>query len=972
MPLTIRLSRHVLALLCIISPTLATAAAAPAPWMPRLTIAVPGERPVALESVRVRAEVTAGLAQTEVEMTFFNPNGRTLEGDLDFPLLDGQTIVGFALDVDGKLREAVPIEKSRGRAVFEDIARIRADPGLLQHTLGNNFRIRIYPMPPMGRRHVVLRYTETLAGNERQLRYRLPLDYGRQLDTLAVDIRVASSHAVPRMESSVLGRIPMQRQGGFYTARLERKRFTPHGVLDIEIPREPAAGTYAQTIEDRTYFNVDLPLQTRVEPRRRPRKVGIVWDASGSGANRNHAREFALLDQYLRWLGNADIRLAVIRDVPEQPRSFQVRNGNWTSLRTVLESMAYDGGTALGSIRPETDVDEHLVFSDGLSNFGVPPVVSTAQPLHVIVAASRTDVDWLRGTAHASGGQHIDLLAESVDDAAHRLATAGTRVVEVTGEGATDLVLRSPHPQHGRIFIAGRLTAMTGRIHITTEGPEGRRTTAHTIGNDAVVSGTAAAQWATMRIAQLSTRYDTHRAEILRLGSEFGLVTRETSLIVLERIQDYVRHEIMPPVELRPDYERLRQAANYENSWARKLHLDQIVGRFTEKVNWWRTSFPHRPPKPKNAQPSWTRHPLAELSERSDMALHRFADTLEPQAMRRVAPVAPSRTMPHREVARGSSIAKQRDTAPAGTVVSLVPFASDNPLVHQIRAAPADAVYALYLAERATYRDSVAFYLDVADVLFEKGLDALAVRVLSNLAEMNLEDRHILRVLGHRLTQAKRPELAVATFERVLALAPDEPQSYRDLGLALHATGHSQRAVDLLYEVVTRPWHDRFPDIELIANADLNAIVAQNKKRLDAGRIHPGLLHNLDVDLRIVLTWDADNTDIDLWVTDPAREKAYYGRPLTSMGGRMSQDFTGGYGPEEFALRKARPGTYRIEAHYYGDRRQRLTGPTTLQAKIYTNFGRPSQAERTITLRLRELSEKVSVGEIEISPTKAP
>ena len=32
--------------------------------------------------------------------------------------------------------------------------------------------------------------------------------------------------------------------------------------------------------------------------------------------------------------------------------------------------------------------------------------------------------------------------------------------------------------------------------------------------------------------------------------------------------------------------------------------------------------------------------------------------------------------------------------------------------------------------------------------------------------------------------------------------------------------------------------------------------------------IDPRLRKNLDLDVRVVMTWDADMTDVDLWVTD--------------------------------------------------------------------------------------------------------
>ena len=68
----------------------------------------------------------------------------------------------------------------------------------------------------------------------------------------------------------------------------------------------------------------------------------------------------------------------------------------------------------------------------------------------------------------------------------------------------------------------------------------------------------------------------------------------------------------------------------------------------------------------------------------------------------------------------------------------------------------------------------------------------------------------------------------------------------------------------------------------------------------------------MPLDLRVVLSWDSDNSDMDLWVTDPNGEKCYYSNNLTYQGGLISDDFTGGYGPEEFVLRDAKPGKYKV------------------------------------------------------------
>jgi Uncharacterized protein conserved in bacteria len=171
----------------------------------------------------------------------------------------------------------------------------------------------------------------------------------------------------------------------------------------------------------------------------------------------------------------------------------------------------------------------------------------------------------------------------------------------------------------------------------------------------------------------------------------------------------------------------------------------------------------------------------------------------------------------------------------------------------------------------------------------------------------------VLRLLAYRLQQAGETAVAVPIFERVLELAPNEPQSHRDLGLALADAGQAQAAVEQLYAVVTGAWDPRFADIDLIALTELNAIVDKARrdgKPVDTSAIDARLLKNLPLDVRVVLAWDADNTDVDLHVFDPNGEEVYYGHNLSYQGGAISHDATGGYGPEEFALKVAKPGKY--------------------------------------------------------------
>lgn len=944
--------------------------------VPRLVVAAGAELPVELRALRIRGEVSGSLALTSVEMVFHNPNRRILEGELQFPLLDGQIVIGLALDIDGKLREAVPVDKARGQAVFEDVTRQRIDPALLEATQGNNYKLRVYPIPAQGERRVVIRYSETLGLHGGQRVYRLPLDYAARLREFALALRVAGTARPNVTQRGTSNAVAFHAEGDHWVSDVKRADFVARGLLELAIPFDGKATPVVQRFDDGVYFHVDAPARVRpvppqpVRPRTLPRTVQIVWDSSGSGKARDLPRETSLLDAYFKAARNIEVHLVRVRDAAEPVATFVVNNGDWSALRRALEATAYDGATNLAAALADADAGEVLLFSDGLANFGEARFATRAVPVYAVSSHARADAGNLRRIAETSGGRYIDLTSDSQDEAREKLLRTATRLVSIDGEGLRDIVAASVFPSNGRIAISGMLADARGTLRMTVEHPGGRREEMTIPIVSAREEGRLAATvWASARIRELESDYDANRGEIRRLGRRFNLATRETSLIVLDRVEDYARYEIVPPAELAEAYARIMATRAQSRVADQRSHLERIVKLFEEKQRWWEREYPRDAPalisKLKDASPG--RQDAASVGIRGQSA----SGNVEQRVLnspRAETPPPPARPAP--ALSRSSPVAAAEPSSPStpsgGDTIRLRPWTPGSPYAARLRGASRDSVYRIYLDERPDYLQSTAFFLDAADVLFEKGQPELALRVLSNLAEMDLENRHILRILGYRLVQAARHDLAIPVFRKVLALSPEEPQSYRDLALALAGAREYQQAVDLLHEVVVKPWHGRFPEVELIALAELNAIVATSGQKLDLTRIDPRLLRNLPLDVRAVLTWDADNTDIDLWVTDPNGEKAYYGHRLTHQGGRMSLDFTGGYGPEEFSLKSAKPGIYKVQANFYGHRQQTVAGATTLQVKLITGFGTPRQQERIVTLRLAGQSEVVDVGELEI------
>jgi len=276
---------------------------------------------------------------------------------------------------------------------------------------------------------------------------------------------------------------------------------------------------------------------------------------------------------------------------------------------------------------------------------------------------------------------------------------------------------------------------------------------------------------------------------------------------------------------------------------------------------------------------------------------------------------------------------------------------------------------------------SPSFFIDCAGWFLEHDDAAFGLRVLSNLAELRIEDAALLRVMAWRLREAGELERALTVLRRVLKLRPEDSQSHRDIALVLDelarkafgegneslARERAEEAGAFYRKIALTPWQRRAQSIGLFAVEEYNVLRAwadaqtwETAPQLESlGAEFEGVL---DCDLRITLAWDADETDVDLHVTEPSREEAYYGNRLTHDGGRVSEDIADGYGPELYEIHHALDGDYVIRAHYYASHQQTIFGPASCTLTVYTDWGRPTQTQQVTSTRLEHEHEMVHVG----------
>ncbi|WP_165669699.1 YfaP family protein [Metapseudomonas otitidis] len=117
--------------------------------------------------------------------------------------------------------------------------------------------------------------------------------------------------------------------------------------------------------------------------------------------------------------------------------------------------------------------------------------------------------------------------------------------------------------------------------------------------------------------------------------------------------------------------------------------------------------------------------------------------------------------------------------------------------------------------------------------------------------------------------------------------------------------------------------------------------------------------------MRVVLSWDADNTDLDLHLVTPDGAHIWYGDRSAPNGTALDVDVTTGYGPEMIASPTPLKGQYLVYVNYYGGgyygSDDGTEGPAqpliTAQVTVITEEGTPSEKQENFIVPMRQPGE---------------
>jgi len=259
-----------------------------------------------------------------------------------------------------------------------------------------------------------------------------------------------------------------------------------------------------------------------------------------------------------------------------------------------------------------------------------------------------------------------------------------------------------------------------------------------------------------------------------------------------------------------------------------------------------------------------------------------------------------------------------------------------------------------------------------------------ALRALTSLLAQNPADVVLRRDIALSAIKMGFPQASFLAFKQVAAARPWEPLSYMQMAKGAQAASLPDLATFLFEVSLGGEWERRFRGFQEVAamlyarhlhlvstGVGFGAKSSKEGAAYAAGReseVRAWYEVPARASLVAILTWNQDNTDVDLHVTEPSGEECFFGHTHTKSGGYISHDITDGFGPEMYIQPKGKPGEmYEIDVQVFSENPNRLSAPIKVLVEVVKDWGWSTEEYLAKTLVQKGGEQRDTVMKVKLS-----
>lgn len=539
--------------------------------------------PLSVTHHRVNAVINETAAETHIDQAFFNHQPRVIEGLYMFPLPQGASISGFAMDIEGKMTKGELLDAEKARSIYEDIVRKMKDPGLLEYIGKGLFKTRIYPIEPLKEKKVKLEYQEALKIEGGLVRYLYPLNTEKfsqdPLKEVAIEVRISSKSPITTIYSPTHKVAIKKENENLAVVSFEANNIRPDKdfVLYFALAKKDLSLSLLthrpDPSEDGTFLLMLSPRSKTQQATIPAKNVAFVFDTSGSMAGKKMEQAKKALKFCINSLRDGDkfFLESFATDVnPYKSLLAEVNADTKAGALEYVKNLEAVGGTnisealrtALGALNKAEDKRPSFIFflTDGQPTAGVtePDAIlkelenSKTARIFVFGVGDNVNTDLLDRLAEENGGtsdyvsedEDIEIkVSEIYTKLAHPVMIDVSldfsevqanqiypqRIPDVFKGSHVMIVGRYRKPGESLISLSGTIDGQPAKIDFEGSFPKLET------GN-----GFVSRIWATRKIGYLLDQIRKNgmneelKTEVVTLAKRYGILTPYTSFLVIE------------------------------------------------------------------------------------------------------------------------------------------------------------------------------------------------------------------------------------------------------------------------------------------------------------------------------------------------------------------------------------------------------------------------------------------------------
>jgi hypothetical protein len=564
--------------------------------------------PLLLESIVYNVEIIPS-AQTFTQsttMNFKNFSNQKLEGELVFPLPEDAIICGYALQIDDTLVNATVVEKKKAQKTFGEEVLKGNVVSLVEQVAGNQYRTKIYPWNPNSTKTVKLDFYSSLKADSDFLLFDIPVDKvsHEKLNSVTLVINVNEDQE-PLVSSEK--DLKLTKNEGKFMIELTKDDLENLNVLHVKIPSK---GSQKVSVENNVnletfYFNISENVKILEEEKtlKKESSIAVIWDCSFGRENevKNfEKKEFLLLNELLQ-TGTFTIDLHTFSNTMENVGKFTKSN----DLLNAIKSLPYDGATNIYQLSSLNlaSYDYCLLFTDGIDNLSPmdvsPMKFKSSSPIFCLNSSVNCDQSLMNYIAEVTGGGYFKINEKNLKEIVPKIGSLPFSFLsaEFDENEISDVYPSKPTQIDNDSFnINGVLLSDEATITLNfgfgNTIKDSRKIKLSK--KDANISNIIGTLWAKKCLSEMDCFSEHYKEEIISIGRKFSLVTKNTSLMVLETLQQHIEHNITPAKERTQLLQEYTQHMKNETTKQNNIiesKLVQVKSMWRGYMNWYNTDY---------------------------------------------------------------------------------------------------------------------------------------------------------------------------------------------------------------------------------------------------------------------------------------------------------------------------------------------------------------------------------------------